>query len=83
MHEAWIASWPRTDRNKAGWKMDGRGRTSERVSTGRAKEKAIDAIERSTPEASNCVSEDRDPSNESTESEYAEMRQCSIKICCC
>jgi len=51
MQQAWIRSWPRTERMRAGWKIEERGRTEERRSSGRAKEKAKEATERRRPEA--------------------------------
>ena len=48
----------------AGWKMEGRGSTCERRSSGLAKEKAMEAHESSRPEAMSCGSEARLPSRE-------------------
>jgi hypothetical protein len=66
MQAAWMASCPKTERARAGWKMEGRGSTGERESTGRAKEKAMEAMERRTPEAISWVSEEREPSRDRT-----------------
>jgi hypothetical protein len=41
------------------------------------------AHESSMPEAMSCGSEARLPSRERAEREYAEIMQCSMRICCC
>ena len=75
MQPACVASWPSTESISAGWKIDFNGSVGERRSTGRANEKAIDATDSSMPLAMSWYSEERLPSKERAEREYAEMRQ--------
>ena len=59
-----MVSWPSTEQSSAGWKIEASGSVGERRSSGRAKEKAMEAHESSRPDAMSCGSEARLPSRE-------------------
>ena len=69
MQLAWIANWPSTDKKRAGWKIEASGSTDDSRSSGRANEKAMEAVESRMPEAMSCASDEREPSRESTDIE--------------
>mmetsp|Transcript_33413 Transcript_33413/g.95896 ORF Transcript_33413/g.95896 Transcript_33413/m.95896 type:complete len:301 (-) Transcript_33413:2905-3807(-) len=68
----------------AGWKTDAKGLTGCMRSTGRAKEKAIEATDINMPLAIICASDGRVPSTVIVDIVYAEIMDSSIiiSICC-
>lgn len=73
-------TWPRIERNNAGWKMDVIGRTELSLDSGLALLMVINDTDMSIPRAVICLSPYLTPSRYSTDSEYAEIRQFNARI---